>query len=243
MDLTVFSFEEVDRTVYNTIRLLLVAGNHLPDVMSFPATEQGKLDYQAAKDALGDDLIEIFGVGTGNRRGLKDCNRIVINRKNGSPASSGMGGYPATKLVQTVPNPATPADKRWRKEYLPDAALDLHYDIRVISSTTKYERVMSTVLHTAIGLRRYMLAYSPDLSALSGKNFLVFYNTDTEIAADYLNDWAERMYFYTVADIWLDTGLHTISDAIVPLTSIDFRIWFDESKLGTGTPDSIIHVE
>ena len=77
--------EEIDRGIFEAIRLLLVSEGLLPDITLYPDTPTGLANYLAAKETLkasifDNEIVEIKGVGASYKRGKKVTSTIFVDR-------------------------------------------------------------------------------------------------------------------------------------------------------------------
>ncbi len=205
--------EAIDRTIYEVIRLALVSGGHLPDI----TTIQSEADYRTAKETISASnvqLIEVFGVGSAEARDEKIPCRIVIDRKTGSIGK--LGGYPAVKFEKT----GTGATAKFKKSYLPESSINLEYDIRGISNSAKNDRIISNIIYSSLGVRRYLNVIE-DYNVENDACFLLNFNGDADTSS---TEMKERMFRYVAMDIWIKMGAQVIRDNIAALTSINFQV-------------------
>lgn len=191
------TLEELDRAIYNRIRLAVVGMGWLPDKFAYANNGAG---YTAAKAAFGSSLIEVFGVGSTLGRDDLKASRITVNRR--SILEGQLGGYPAVGFVEyTAPS----TKKRFTKSYLPELQNDVVYDIRLISSvdSTVNQRRLIKLVMDALGLRRYISTYD-NTGAETGTMFLVYHNQSLDVTST--PDFKEHLMSYVAADIWLSDG-------------------------------------
>ena len=207
-----YKLEEIDRTLFELIRLKLVKYGLLPDITQYTSLQ----DYKSAKDAIessGKEVVEIRGVGTAEARDTKLSHEIIIDRKGASVGV--LGGYPATQFVEDTENGTL------SKQYLPDATNNIEYEIRVISNSIKYERILSQLIYQTLGIRKYHKVVE-NYNSFLDKEFFMTYNGDIDVTSTQTK---ERLFRYMVNDVWIgsdDIESLLIRDNIVPLTSVTF---------------------
>lgn len=197
--------EEIDRTLYECLRLELVSLGYLPDIVQFN-TEN---DYLKAKKDIEDGkgfVVELHGVGsTEVRDAVQVCN-VTLDRK-GIPAGSLGGG-----TFQYIPN----SNGKFDKEQIPSMSSNVTYEVRVLSNSTKSERIITEMLLRVFGHRVYipvLQQYNPDKK----KNFLLISQGSVNVTATNL---LERVFTFVVPDVWL--GKSALIEEIPPLTSVHF---------------------
>lgn len=217
------SIHEIDRTVYESLRLSLVSGGFLPDITKY----QTELAYNTAKDSIRTTkgLIEVYGVGSSESRDAKETSKIIIDRMGMDVGV--LGGYPASQF-----EPDTGG--KFKKRVLPDMTMDLNYDVRIITNSVKTERLMAEIIFAAFGVRKYV-PVAKEYNANSDEAILFNFNGDVDVSASGMK---ERVYKYSAKDVWLrqhigDTDI--VRSQIAPLTSVLFQVSL--SGLG-GTPET-----
>ena len=141
------TLETLDRTIFEFIRLAVVESGYLPDWRSYSGTNSEKQlaynnDKQTIRDS-GKEIIEVFGVGTGEDRYRDDYNRIVIDRAS-IDMGVGMGGFTYTSDGNSFIKTENPSNLS-----------DVYYEIRTYSGSTKYDRILLELLMSKIGFNLY----------------------------------------------------------------------------------------
>lgn len=198
------TYDELDRIFYKRINDELIRLGLIPDKTLYTTAA----DYKAAKEALaltGVIVTEVFGPGSADARDEKTYNKIVINRgvkKPGSWASNDVHFFEHTGSVYD------------KKEY-PDFNYNQDYDIRVITRSTKYDRILSDLMDNLLPGRRYVSTVASN-NTETGKLVLSRYKTDFMIAS---RDFVERSYQYCIEDVWLARPV-TVKEDIPELVTI-----------------------
>lgn len=223
--------ENVDRTLFELLRKGVVAAGYLPDVSLFAGNPNG---YKAAKLALQNSLpdkqlIEVFGVGSAEARDEKIVNKIVINRKREKQGT--MGGFPSMRFTEYKNGLG---QNRFKKEFLPAYCKDVEYEIRFITNSTKYERVLSNIMDTVLGLRAYSKIYDNTGAQIPDEEILIEQTGDLDVSSTKL---VERLFMYTVPDVWLQEN-KLIQDNIVPMTTVSLGVTPEPAI----TPDTTIEI-
>lgn len=214
--------EIVDRTLFELLRLELVAAGFYPDVTAYNT----EVDFNAAVVALASSqpdksCIEVLGVGMPNARGRANTNRIVIDRvgrSNGSVAAA-----PAILYERQV-------DTTYNKYQYPDKTEDLAYSIRAMAKSVYAKRVMSDLIVNVLGIRSYKNSLT-DALTLTGEAFLLEKTGEADVGN---NDYLEEVFFYTVSDLWLQ-DFKLLKSGIPKLITFDGVIIVESDNLPSET--------
>lgn len=226
------TLETVDRTIFEALRLALVAAGLLPDQTLYSTAAQ----YTAAKTALrattaSNQLIEIFGVGAPDPRDEKSVNKIVIDRVG--YAKGGIGGFPAQFFEKVVTGPTT---YTYDKYLMPSESKNLSYTIRCISNLVYYERIMLQIIDQVFGGRGYIKSVvdaGGGVITLTGDPIMVDLITMLDVTA---TSEKETLYTYTVPDVWI-TDPKKISTNVPPMSTVTAEYYY-----AWGTDDSL-HID
>lgn len=208
--------EQIDRMFYELIRLGAVSAGLLPDVSAYTNVE----DYEAAKtvirNAMG-NIVEVFGVGAGSSRDVKDVTKITIDRQDITKGTLGaVGKYWYEKQE----------DGSYRKYKYPDFSSHIEYHIRWISEMAKFERIVYHMLMKALR----QINTVPVVSANFGSNpDIPFWSNDTVLyewdgVIDVSNDkYLEKILVVRVLDAWLQDEEYVGN--VPALTTVDFMLY------------------
>lgn len=199
------TLNEIDKSVYETVRLALVANGMLPDVRNYTTPES----YNQAKVTLGGDLVEVLGVGAAEAKGDKSGVKILIERKGFSAGD--LGNINSKEFVKKDSG-------SFKAISVTSMSTNIDYDIRVLSSSVKMERKCLDVLIHCFGMRRYIPVVD------SEEVVLINFKGDVDVSSVGNR---ERLVKYTVMDIWLNESLGgegVIKDDVAPLSSLNFEI-------------------
>lgn len=210
------TLEILDRTINERLRKAVVIAGYIPDVTLFVGNAAG---YKAAKDALRAtvQLIEVFGEGSAEARDELTVNKIVITRKTGNPGS--IGGFPSTKYES---NGLTGTAERFTKYFYPHKSRDVHYEIRAITNTAKYERICEELIQDTFGERGYVIPVNPVTKAdlTTEPRFLFVWDDCYDVST---TDLIEKVYKFHAKDVWI-TKLKIVDgyslNSIMPLLEI-----------------------
>lgn len=227
--ITPVGIHEIDRTVYERLRLALVASGYLPNITSY-STET---EYTNAKSAIHlskGGVIEVMGVGAAESRDAKQSTKIVIDRKGADIGT--IGGFPATQFEKV--------GDTFTKRNLPDTTMDLNYDIRVISNSVKFERIATEAILAAFGMRKYIpitVEYNQDSKDVILMNF----KGDVDVSAAGMR---ERLFKYSAMDIWIKMYDDDVVRAnIPPLTSVSFQVSISGLSGTEDSKETVLTVE
>lgn len=218
-----FTLEDIDRAIYNKLRIGLVDLGLLPDVAAYTGDVAG---YNAAKSAL-PNVVEIFGVGSGLSRNEMNISHVTVNRVNMSQGSLGAG--PVTNFVEYENGTG---DTRFKKVKHLAATKNLQYEVRLFTDSTYIERVVSSLILDSLSTVAYIHTYD-DIDVVSENCFFLKNDGDVNMSTP---EWMEWQYRYTAQDIWI--GSETIiRDDIVPMTSVVPVL--EVLPYGEGLPDNV----
>lgn len=235
-----FSYEELDRTLFEHIRLKVVELNYLPDIALY--TTQNA--YKTAKDTLraslpDKQLIEVYGVGAAENRDEKTVSKIVIDRKS-APRGS-LGGWPATFFEERTVGSSVVYDKKM----YPDQTRNVRYEIRYITNTAKYARILSEIIDYALGTKKFLNSVNPSTLAIDpDKCFYMLLQNEVDVSS---NELMEYVFTYEIQDIFLKrlidiapsnpTGEgRPILSNIVPLTTVSYYLVPVASNVDLNSP-------
>lgn len=205
------TLQTIDRTVFELIRLRLVALGYLPDWSVIAGTpEERNVIYAQQKSNIvsgGSKVIEIFGVGAGlSKNGLK-VPLITINRKRITPGS--IGTYGLSKIIKT--------DTGYRKTAYLSNTSNIEFEVRSLTGTTRYERIITDIMFGLFGHKAYHRSITDDRS-MTGDVILFqgFNMMDMSARVDII----EKVYTFTLRDVCIELDSVDLGVDIVPLTSI-----------------------
>ena len=202
----------VDRTLFELIRVGIVSAGYLPDITVI-GTEEA---YKAAKEAIvtgGKQVIELFGVSGAKNRDARSVNKIVIDRK-----SIEMGNLGATGIVSYIKN----QDNTFKKVKLPDRSSHVKYEIRAITDSTEYERIMYDIIMEAVGYVKETLFFNEVNSTFTGaENIFYEHEGQADVSSENL---IEKLYRFSAIDVWLQQD--KLMKADVPtLNTVEFILY------------------
>lgn len=200
--------ELVERSLFESIRLLSVSEGYTPDITTFTQDAAGNTAYQAALDAIRSSkgfAIEIFNNQDSQNTGQLKVPRITIVPQ---PFMEGALGGDQTRRY--VKNGAV-----YDAEALPAQTSDYYCNIHLTGTTAVEMRTLNALLSLTVPTRGYIPWQ--DQVQLEG-NFFVkrigyFTNPDTDKGT------TDLVYRYQVPDLF-ETECIPIEQGIVPLNQI-----------------------
>lgn len=195
------TLENLDRTVFEHVRLAVVGTGKLPDWRSMPGTTlaQKQAAFASAMADLrtaGHEIVEVFGVGVANSRQDLKTHRVVINRKNEKAGSIGASGL----------NWTTPNGTAFDRGPMPDTSTNVMYEVRVLTHSTEYQRILSSAVFKSLGSRRSLKTW--DGEGLGGGYACFVYGGTVTLNT---KNPMEVIYTFTALDVMLDHGHDTVS--------------------------------
>lgn len=233
MDL--YSLDELDRTLYELLRLELVSAGLLPDI-TVMANEAAYIAAKAAIRAANKEVVEIFGVGAAPARDEKTTSKIVIQRKGVVGGSIG-----ANNLVHYRPYVAAGNVNKFRKIKYPSMTKSIRYEVRIIASGRDTEVILTNILYKVLGQQKCLNAFD-GVSAFGSKKFVLNYDGDVDLNGG--GAFMERLFSYSINDIFIDTET-VISSNIVPMITVSWAsktVHHDKSFTSQNVSSSIDNV-
>lgn len=216
--------EQVDRTLFEYLRLGVVAAGFLPDVTAYGTAAL----YTAAKDTLraslaDKQLIEIFGVGASESRDEQSSSKIFINRTGF--VKGGTGGFPATQYETIVTGSGPSAVTSFNKYMLPAASKNVRYEVRYITNSVKFDRIIMQLIEDIFGDRGYLktVEVSGSTVTFTGQDILVDQENFVDVSS---TDLIERVFYYIVPDVWIQNA-RVVTANIVPMSTVDVEMYYE----------------
>jgi len=210
------NLESLDRTIFELLRLRLVAIGYLPDITLFSTLAEYEAEKKAWEADPSKTLVEVFGVGPSKARNRKESHRILIDRKKSSVGSLGGNTIHYTENAEELPDEDF---KRFTKRRRPENTFNVHYEIRIITDSARVDRKLSDVIYSGLGTKRATKLFEGN--DFGDKLALLVYDDDVDVSS---TDFIERMYQYSFMDVWLDSTSEVLSDNIAPILEITMEI-------------------
>lgn len=185
--------ERIERSIYEAIRLQLVAGGYWPDETLVDYSNNTTAWENAIKaiTASKGSAIEPFGSSQSFSKKTKATPRIVIIPRRFMPGDIGNPVSPV--IVASEDNPGF-----YSEVVLPQLTVDLFLDINLVSSSAKQERILNAILHAALGTRRYLKFYDQADKKFFIKQYNYYDIPDPDQGIE------EKVYCYQVCDLYLE---------------------------------------
>ena len=217
--LAAYTLEELDRAIFEVLRLKVVATGYLPDVTAYPVTA----DFIAAKNAMRTakgQLIEVDGVSSGVSKFAKSVSKIIILRTGVSQGSFG-GGEGSKYFVHQ------PTGNKFNKRKYPQSTFKVSYEVRIVCDTVSMERILMQIVGETFEYGNILLRPATISGDTTDKRYCTANMRDAiNVSASDLMEW---MYKVDISDVFLSEGAVTSSD-IVPMTEVTENIYpgFDD---------------
>lgn len=187
------SLEAVDRGIFEQLRKKVVALGYLPDITNYTTEEayaDAKVTYR--ENRADKTIIEVFGVGNSQSRQEKTDSKITVDRV-GLKESTTIT-YGGTKYYKNQ-------DDTFTKVKLPDTPYDVDYEIRIISTTAKMDRVLNSIVLSVCGSTgKYIPLILPTGEQSSTDGFIIKFNGSVDISKEVF---IERVFRITAQEIWI----------------------------------------
>lgn len=203
---------EIDRAVFENIRLELVRINLLPDINLYATAT----DFEAAKEVLRQlqadkQIAEVVGIGSPYDRSEQTTARITVDRKKESPGT--IGGQGATQHEMYNPSLGV---TRFRKTMFPVSTKDILYEVRLLCNSVAKERVLQGVLNKALGTSKVLLGVDENGDRTS-ESFVL--RRGIGMNMNIISNNFEWMFQFTAVDVWVEEN-ELVYDNIVPLEQV-----------------------
>lgn len=193
------NIEKVERSLFHAMRLLLVSEGYLPDITNtglYPDNDTGVAAFKAALAAIKAGskgfAIEIFGVGSNQKKYSVAIPRIVILEEQRLPGS--LGGGP---IIGYDPIVNSNSVVSYDVATLPPQTKDFTYKISLVYQTAEQGRIMSQILALALPARGYVKIWQ------TSTNEKIFVRQSGFSETSFTEEgYREAGYMYTVEDVW-----------------------------------------
>ena len=175
------TLENLDRTLFELIRKEVVRRGYLPDwsLITGATLESRQKAYQIAKNelssAMNRQLIDVFTVTSGEFKDAKSKYRIAIERKQETQG---------TQFSFDAPYKTS----------------NIEYDVRVISETVEYERLMQNIVKSCFQIG-YIAPYDSNTKTFES-NRIIQMNSNGIIPINATTN-LEILMRYTCIDVWI----------------------------------------
>lgn len=223
----------IERTLFESLRLVAVKYGYIPDITKYPRTEDGARAYAAKLDSMAKEkgfVLTIKNNIHSTEQGEKTSPRIVIETVQCIPGEFGQWGITQYKLNE---------NGKYDKFKLPPQPVSYIIQIHLVSNSLEQSRVMNAILARAIPRRGYHkieeLVYRdiPGIENIPvediGPTFFCELQT-SRVYPDPENNIKEDVHQYIIPDAW-DVTYTDSGEEISPLEEITLYI-ATHSELG-----------
>lgn len=209
--------EEIERTIYRNLVEIAANNGYAVDTLgkTKPVVEAERAAVKSAKGGI----VDLFSIGTTQQRGLKGNNGIYVNLRQFNAGS--VAHWEDTEIRQDPNDPNI-----YSQVQVTEGMRNLLYDVRSVTSGSQFDRVCGDIIYgglcqTFVG--RYIPVVLDDyVTRDPERRILVQFSGSQEIKS---SDFLERLYTFTVMDVWLKGefgffGDTTVYNGIVPLTKV-----------------------
>lgn len=222
------SRQEIERTIFEFIRLRAVDLGYLADVALFqPSSPANKLAFEAANQLIvagGKEIIEPFGVSSAERRGEKRINKIWVNLRQLNTGTVSLWGE------SVEPSGALPGT--FQRTFFATSTSTIIYDIRSSTESVEYDRICTQIIMQGLTASRVGQALPIVLNdgSIDGSRWiLVRLVNATDIRQP---QFFERLYTYEIQDVYIDDwGYEPYQINIPPISEVDTNAIIDNSTI------------
>jgi hypothetical protein len=224
-----FTYQELDDSILEALRLQVIAAGYFPNLRSFqPQSPANVTAFEAAKTAIlgtGKQLINVVGNGIPQKKGEVESNTLYVYRA---------GGAKGSVAVHDVGHIATgPTFARVKTS---GATQNIAYEVRFVAADQSYADIMAALVIRALGHDK---DYYPIYNITTGAvvpNKLMFLEFTGAVDLNVF-EFKEMVYTFRVVDAWiiagdgLPDGVQTIINPnIVPITTINGTISTEDNN-------------
>ncbi len=201
-----FSINQIDNAFFEVIRLALVSGGYLPDVVIYNTESTFKTALQAIK-ASNKPIIKVFGVGNYKARNEVKDNKIVIDRLGTKVGTIGTNGV---KVFEENVN-----GNFTEKEY-PKQTLNITYQISFVATEQSNDDLIMEILQGLFDEKGFLAGIDNN-----GTTTNKFHYHKTEQSGGSNENFIERMIRYEVSNVFI-SQIKTIGTEIPPMTVFEY---------------------
>lgn len=202
-------YDTYDRTIYELLRLALVAAEYLPDQTLYSTSASWDAAIKVAQAASSDKLVtQIYGVGMWRGRPKIDPNIIVLNRLGDQKGT--IGAFPAYNYVDM-------GNGTFNKTMYPRATKDLIYTIRIITKMEKWDRLLRDLVESVFGIESFIHLIDPTTREVTTNTVFITQENDLDLSS---TEMLERMVTLRIKDVFV-TPNKVLQTGIVQLTEVD----------------------
>jgi hypothetical protein len=148
---------DIQRSIYEAIRLVCVQEGYTPDITLYTADAAGQALYDVALSTIRSSkgfAIEIFSASSNQQKGIKKPPRITIHPARVIPGDIGLDSY-AGGVRKKVSDP-----DKWVRFKPPHDTTMMQFDIHLVTATAEQDVILTAILFKAIGVRKFLTRYN-----------------------------------------------------------------------------------
>lgn len=210
------NIEDVDRAIFKRLNNIVVREGYWIDEVNI-ATSQYDAAIQVIIDS-GKELIYVKGVGTYEGTGKVNENTFVLNRRPLDKSPIGiLNDFKFVEKTKKVIVDEVETERKFFDKYRqPSTLYDLTYDIRIVTNSLKYDRIMEKILLKAFGSVKYIKAVDEELNDLD-QGFEMLRGQNIDVSTD---SYREHGYLYRCENINLE-GFELVNDEVPSIETIE----------------------
>lgn len=220
----VFSRQGVEQTLTELMRQVAVNLGVLPDVdVYLPANKAGYIAARAAIITGGGEIVDIYGVGSGEKRGEKLINKVFLNLRQQNEGDISHSGLATEEYDDN-------GTTKFRERQVEGSTMNLVYDVRTVTQSTEYDRLCTQIVFQGLTQSRqgiYVFILDGDGNP-TDQTFLLRFLSSQEIKTP---SFFERLYTFQVEDVWIENwDAPIVRDNIPQLTRITGTIFTNDTE-------------
>jgi hypothetical protein len=213
---SLYTLEEIDRTLFEHIRRAVVEAGYLPDITQY-TTEAA---WIAARNTLRNnlpqkELIDVLGVSSSDDREEYTTSKIIINRTDETPGTIGGGIKQYENIAITGGGFIT------KEQVLPQFSTAITYEVKYNASNVTYERVISNIIYKVFDKICYLSSVKSDgtLDVFKKIEIKMLQKFDTSNMA-----FMEKNIIFRIDNVFLSVETNVTPRTVSHINTIDFYI-------------------
>lgn len=205
-----FQLKNIDRAIEWTLRDQCISENYWPDQRAYNlASDLAGFDADlATRRTNKTPTIDVFGVGNYTDRAQLRSDNVIIERRNLGNGSIGFA-YPFETVLQS--------NNTYSRLKTPEGTSNIGYVIRFVCFDVAMDRAINELIKKCFESRKSIFGINDDMTNMN-EQFWIFKGGDpVDISG---KDFIERLYFFIVKDVVIDSGSNVIQSNISPVTTI-----------------------
>jgi hypothetical protein len=204
-----FTTDQVDKGIYEAIRLVLVESGYTPDVVIYNTEALYKAQLLVIK-ANGKNPVNLYGVGSWKAKEELKFSTIVIERTREGLSPI---GYRGTTYFE--PDGAGKFDMK----QVSFETTTITYTISMVVKNSSDEKTVSYLLRKALGVTRELKGLNVDGTYTTG-TFRIFRDDIVDVGSESM---IEKKMIYKTSELILEED-RIIGEKVSPITDIEFDL-------------------